>query len=73
MPRPFIRIAAPYCLSFVAIYQYGLAFTDFMGAEIMNGNNQEDASDEMKKLYQKGVSWAMMCNSINSLSILIVN
>lgn len=71
MPRPFIRIAAPYCLSFVAIYQYGLAFTDFMGAEIMNGNNQEDASDEMKKLYQKGVSWAMMCNSINSLSILI--
>lgn len=71
MPRPFVRIVAPYCLSFVAIYQYGLAFTDFMGSEIMHGKNTEDASSEMKNLYQKGVSWAMMCNSVNSLCILI--
>lgn len=71
MPKPFVRCVPSFCLSFVAIYQYGIAFTDFMGAEIMHGNNSDDASSEMKKLYQKGVSWAMMCNSVNNVTQLI--
>lgn len=71
LPKPFIRIVIPYCLSYMTFYQFNLAFTDFMGAEIMHGNNAEDATSEMKMLYQKGVSWAMMCNYVNSLLILI--
>ncbi|OHT08252.1 major facilitator superfamily transporter [Tritrichomonas foetus] len=66
MPKPFIRILAPFSLGCVAIYQFGFQFSHFMGHDLYNGNNDINASSEDKINYQKGVSWSMMCNAVNS-------
>lgn len=56
MPSPFIRALPPFCFAFIATYHYQVAFSDFMGSEIMHGSNAEDAGTEKKKNYQRGVS-----------------
>ncbi|KAK8876622.1 hypothetical protein M9Y10_006840 [Tritrichomonas musculus] len=71
MPKPFISTAPAFLLAFVATYQYQVAFSDFMGSEIMKGNNSEAAGEELNNLYQEGVSWSMMCNVMNNVIQLI--
>lgn len=71
MPKPFLRTAPAFLLDFVATYQYQVAFSDFMGTDIMKGNNSSEASDELNELYQEGVSWSMMCNVMNNVVQLV--
>ena len=65
MPKPIWMVGIPYFFSQIATYQIGFQLTDFMGRTIMKGDNAIDAPQEMIDKYQKGVSWAMMCNVMN--------
>ncbi|OHS96418.1 major facilitator superfamily transporter [Tritrichomonas foetus] len=61
----YFRIAMVYFMAMIASYQIGIQLTDFMGAVIFGGNNELNANPEDVELYQKGVSWAMMCQVVS--------
>lgn len=65
MPRPFIRIAISYFFAMIACYEIGVQLSHFMGYTVFGGDNSIDASPEMVRTYQKGLSWAMMCNLVS--------
>ena len=64
-PNSLWRIGIAYFISQIAIYQIGIQLTDFMGRTIEKGDNVIDAPKELIDKYQKGVSWAMLCNVMN--------
>lgn len=66
MPRPFILSIPSYLLSNIASYQYQVTFSNFMGNEIFNGSNVNNADQKLIEKYQKGVSFSMMCNLMNN-------
>lgn len=66
IPKPFSRVIPAFFFANIATYQYQVAFSDFMGSEIMKGNSREGCTAEEKALYDKGVSWSMMSNVMNN-------
>lgn len=65
MPPPVLRAGLCFFFAQIACYQIGVQQTDFMGRTIEGGDNAIDAPQEEIDKYQKGVSWAMMCNVMN--------
>ena len=65
MPQETLRVAITYGLTSIATYQIGVQQTDFMGRTLYHGDNAIDAGEELNDLYQKGVSWGMLCNVMN--------
>ncbi|OHT16723.1 major facilitator superfamily transporter [Tritrichomonas foetus] len=65
MPIEMWRIGITCGLTNIATYQIGVQQTDFMGRTIEHGDNAIDAGFELNDKYQKGVSWAMLCNVMN--------
>lgn len=49
IPKPFARAIPSFLLANIAIYQYQVAFTDFMGSEIFHSNNAGEIGSELKK------------------------
>jgi solute carrier family 45 protein 1/2/4 len=64
MPPAFKRVILPGFCSPIAIYQFQVQFTAFMGGQIYGGNNAATASAEDNEKFQKGLSWALLCNVI---------
>lgn len=62
VPKPFVRTAIPYLLAQTSLFQFNFYFSQFMGSVIFHGDNGKNASEEAKKRYQNGLSWAMTCN-----------
>lgn len=62
---PFLRIALAYFCIMIASYQIGIQLTPFMGKVIYKGENLPDTNDPRTIAYQKGVSWAMLCNVVS--------
>ena len=63
MPKPFSRCLVAFTFSSTAVYQYQVAFSDFMGRNLFGGDNSDPAK---QKDYENGVSWAMLCNCVNN-------
>ena len=63
MPTTVTRALVCYFLGQVASYEYGIQFSHFMGKEIFGGDNASK-DPAVKDKYQKGLSWAMMCNVV---------
>ena len=67
MPLPFTRIILPFLFANMAIYQFQIKFTDFMGADIYQlSQNTDDLT-----IYQDGVSFAMLCMVVNNACQLV--
>ena len=62
---PFLKIAMAYFFVMIACYQIGIQLTPFMGSDIYGGENLPDNNAPETKQYQKGVSWAMLCNVVS--------
>lgn len=62
--RPFLKVAMAYFFIMIGCYQIGIQLTPFMGADIYKGENLPDSKDPRTVKYQKGVSWAMLCNVV---------
>jgi hypothetical protein len=71
MPPAFKRVVVPTLCSPLAIYQLQVQFTAFMGSVIFGGNNAQGASAADNDRYQKGVSWALLCNVILYVAMFI--
>jgi hypothetical protein len=71
MPPAFKRVVLPTLCSPLAIYQLQVQFTAFMGSDIFGGNNAQGASAEDNAKFQKGVSWALLCNVILYVAMFI--
>jgi len=65
LPKPIFRAGIAYFFSQIATYELGFQLSHFMGKTIEGGDNSIDASAEQIDKYQKGVSWAMMCNLVS--------
>ncbi|KAK8841545.1 hypothetical protein M9Y10_027167 [Tritrichomonas musculus] len=63
--RPFLKVAMAYFFIMIGCYQIGIQLTPFMGADIYGGVNTPNPDDESTIIYQKGVSWAMLCNVVS--------
>ncbi|OHS94942.1 major facilitator superfamily transporter [Tritrichomonas foetus] len=61
----YLRVAIVYFFIMIAAYQIGIQLNDFMGGTIFGGNNAIDADQSDIDDYQKGVSWAMLCNLVS--------
>lgn len=61
----FLRIAMVYFFVMIANYQIGIQLTPFMGSTIFKGANTPDIKAPETVRYQKGVSWAMLCNVVS--------
>lgn len=68
MPKPFSRIILPFLFANMAVYQFQIKFTDFMGSDIFQKN--ANATDDLD-IYQKGVSFAMLCMVVNNACQLV--
>lgn len=68
MPKPFTRVILPFLFANMAVYQFQIKFTDFMGKDIyqMHANDYDD-----KSIYQDGVSFAMLCLVVNNACQLV--
>lgn len=64
--RTFLCIALPYFFIMISNYQWSIQFSAFMGNDVFGGKNGPDINDPEVVRYQKGVSWAMLCNVVNS-------
>ncbi|KAK8841500.1 hypothetical protein M9Y10_027119 [Tritrichomonas musculus] len=62
---PFLRIALAYFFTMIVSYQIGFQLTPFMGKVIYKGENLPDTNYPRTIAYQKGVSWAMLCNVVS--------
>jgi MFS family permease len=71
MPPAFKRIIAPGLCSPIAIYQFQVQFTAFMGGQIYGGNNAQSAGAEANAKFSKGLSWALLCNVILYVAMFI--
>lgn len=54
-----------YFFIMIASYQIGIQLTPFMGSVIFKGENTPDIKAPDTIRYQKGVSWAMLCNVVS--------
>jgi solute carrier family 45 protein 1/2/4 len=64
MPSAFKRIVIPTLCVPIAIYQWQVQFTEFMGKIVYDGDTSIDATDADKVKYDQGLSHAMLCNVI---------
>ena len=69
MPKPFVRVLPTFFLSNIAIFQYSLRFTSFMGHDIYGGISEYD--HPLKPLFDKGLMMVMRCNIVNNVVQLI--
>lgn len=60
MPKPFSHVILPFLFANMAVYQFQITFTDFMGKDY------DDTS-----IYQDGVSFAMLCLVVNNACQLV--
>lgn len=64
----FLRVALTYCILMISSYQISIQFSPFLGETIYGGKNTPNPNDESTKIYQKGVSWAMLCNMVSGIA-----
>ncbi|KAK8840963.1 hypothetical protein M9Y10_027797 [Tritrichomonas musculus] len=71
IPRPFSRVILPFLFANMAIYQFQIKFTDFMGRDIYEHRVMYSDEDTKKAIYENGVKRGMLCMTVNGAAQLI--
>lgn len=66
VPRPFARVMPTFVFTYIATYQYQVAFSQFIAHDLFGGDNNDQGDPVLKEKYQDGLSWAMECNIVNN-------
>lgn len=70
IPRPFSRIILPFLFSNLAVYQFQVKFTHFMGNDIYLENFYKEG-DDSRLVFDDGVKFGMLCLAVNNACQLI--
>ena len=69
IPKPVLRIAIVYFLSWMAYFPFNIETTDFFGSDIYNGIS--NGTNEQKSLYNEGVNFGMLVIAVSNVLVLL--